>query len=142
MLNVDLALLADAANLSDGGKLNILGEFNVLNTVAPPWALVGRSLVLRLVGNAGDEGTHTLGLRLLDPDRQLVWSSGDAQFEFAAAKIPGTVPRNAAIIELPPVMMRVEGPHELEILVDGQALESVELHCVLEGASAPGDAAG
>jgi hypothetical protein len=75
MIQVDLAVLADAANLSQEGKLNILGEFNILLSNTAPWTMVGRSLVLRLTGNAGDVGPHTIGFRILDSDRQLVWTS-------------------------------------------------------------------
>lgn len=133
MIEVDLALLVDAANLSDDGKLNLLGEFNILLRPEPPWALVGRSLVLRLQGDALDAGPHTVGLRLLDEDRNLLWASGDNQIDFPKAMIPGLPARALTIVGLPPMVLKVEGTYLLEILVDGVARRpGVEFHCVLK----------
>lgn len=141
MIEVNLAILADAANTSAEGKLNILGEFNMLMTEAPPWMLVGRSLVVRLVGHAGDEGPHTVGLRLLDQDRNLVWSSGDAAIDFPRARVAGAPARLQAIMGLPPLILPTAGDYELEILIDGEAKGCIELYCILRG-DVPGHAEG
>jgi hypothetical protein len=139
MIEVTLAMLADAANLSNDGKLNVLGEFNLLLADEPPWAVVGRSLVVRFEGHAGDIGMHTAALRLLDEDRNLVWATADAQIEFPPAKLPGIRARAVMIVPLPPFALMAEGTYELEVFVDGAQRGRTELHCVLRR-DMPGDA--
>jgi hypothetical protein len=131
MIQVQLAILADAANITNDNKLNILGEFNILGAAEPPWTILRRCLAVRLIGDATDEGSHTVGLRVLDQDRNLVWSTNDRPLDFPRAKIPGTPARFLIVTELPPVVLHTEGPHELEILVDGTPRGSVDFYCVL-----------
>lgn len=132
-MEATLVLFADAANLTEDGKLNLLGEFNILLSDAPPWGLVGRSLVARLEGHAGDVGHHTVAFRLLDQDRQLAWASGDSPFEVPKARLPGSPTRHLVIVALPPILLHHEGPHVMEILVDGTVCGSGEFHCIRHG---------
>lgn len=139
MIEVNLAILAEAANTSAQSQLNILGEFNSLVVVEPPWGLVGRVLVVRFVGNPADAGPHIFALRLVDQDRELVWASSDAQVEFPKSRITGIPARLQAISPLPPILLPSEGGYELEILVDGVVKDCIELYCILQS-NMPADA--
>lgn len=139
MIEVNLALLAEAANTSAQSQFNILGEFNALLADEPPFGFVGKVLVLRFIGDPGDAGPHMFALRLLDQDRNLVWASSDAEVEFPKAAIPGIPARLQSISAMPPIALPSEGGYELEILVDGVVKGRIELHCILRR-NMPGNA--
>ncbi len=66
-MEIDLALLADAATIDAAGKLNILGVFDRITTGQFP-AQHGRvTLVMRFVGGLEDAGRHEVAIRLKAP---------------------------------------------------------------------------
>jgi hypothetical protein len=66
-MEVDLALLADAATIDATGKMNILGVFDRIGVSQFP-AQHGRiALVLRLTAGTSEMGTHEMEIRLSDP---------------------------------------------------------------------------
>ena len=67
-MEVDLALLADAATIDGSGKLNILGIFDRLQTSAFPTRHPRLSLVLRFSAGVHEVGTHEVGITLKAPD--------------------------------------------------------------------------
>ena len=137
MIEVNLALFADAANISMEKKLNVLGEFNSLTAAQPPWMMIGKYLVLRFQGSPGDVGPHLLGLRILDEDRDLVWASADIPFTFPASPVPGVPSRLLSVSPLPPIALKAAGSYEFEVLIDGVTRHLVELYAVLQSAAAP-----
>ncbi len=97
-MNLDIAVLADAANVSREGKLNICGIFR--NIFGPQLPVVWPSMVLamQVTLNASEKGkAHTLGLLLVDPTNKPVQQFPDVQFE-----VPGDAP--GAFFTLPFVL--------------------------------------
>jgi hypothetical protein len=74
-MHISFALFADAANLSQEGKLNILGVFDAVQVGTMPTMHPRATLVMRLKGSASDAGSHTVGLRWLNPNGEELWSS-------------------------------------------------------------------
>jgi len=74
-MQISFALFADAANLSQEGKLNILGVFDAVQVGSMPTMHPRATLVMRLKGSAADAGSHTVGLRWLNPNGEELWSS-------------------------------------------------------------------
>jgi hypothetical protein len=68
-MQVKLALLADAANVSREGKLNLLGNFDTIYARSFPTAHAHMQLVLRLEAGADEAGSvHAVEVQLLAPD--------------------------------------------------------------------------
>jgi len=141
VIELNLALLADAANVATTGQLNILGEFNSLVTDSVPAGMTGKVLVFRLTGTAGDAGPCTLTLRLVDQDRVLVWATSDYALEFPRTRLSGTPARVQAISPLPPLIFPAFGTYELEFLLGGGVIGHIDIHVVRQGDIVP-DAGG
>ncbi len=98
-MNVTLAVLADAANVSQEGKLNILGSFNTIMVENFPARHPAMVLVLPLNATPAEYGqVRDLGLKLLGADGE----------EHAAMQI--TIP-----VEAPPDLAI---PHKCEAIVN------------------------
>src|SRR3990172_7620236 len=68
-VEIKLALLADAANLSREGKLNILGAFTTISAVAVPARHPATQLVLNMDVSAAEAGTEkNMEIKLLGED--------------------------------------------------------------------------
>ena len=67
-MEVDLALLADAATIDGSGKLNILGIFDRLGTGAFPTRHPRMALVLRFSAGVHEVGKHEIEIVLKAPD--------------------------------------------------------------------------
>ena len=87
-MEVDLALLADAATIDGAGKLNILGIFDRLGTSAFPTRHPRLSLVLRFSAGIQELGRHDVAIVLRAPDGKEVVRI-DGEMNLAAG--PGQV---------------------------------------------------
>lgn len=72
-MDVTLALLCDAANVSDEGKLNILGTFDTITAASFPTVHPMMHLVLRLGASPAEAGDQReVTIRVLDPDGKVL----------------------------------------------------------------------
>ena len=71
-MEIDLALLADAATIDGSGKLNILGVFDRISASAFPAQHGRMAMVLRFSAGLPEAGPHDVGIRLSGPDGQEV----------------------------------------------------------------------
>ena len=101
-MEVDLALLADAATIDGSGKLNILGIFDRLTTKSFPTRHPRLSLVLRFSAGVQEVGKHEIEILLKAPDgKQLVRIDGEMNLA------PGpTIAGGAAIV---PHVLNMDG---------------------------------
>ncbi|MFQ5536485.1 MAG: hypothetical protein ACE5GJ_03435 [Gemmatimonadota bacterium] len=67
-MDIDLALLADAATVDSSGKLNILGIFDRLGAASFPVRHPRLALVLRFFAGMNEAGRHEVSITLRDPD--------------------------------------------------------------------------
>ena len=67
-MEIDLALLADAATIDAAGKLNILGVFDRISVSKFPAPHPHVSLVLRFKASLHEGGSHKVEIVLNDPD--------------------------------------------------------------------------
>jgi Family of unknown function (DUF6941) len=119
-MELDLALLADAANISRENKLNILGEFNVFRATAPI-VMPPCVLVLRVVGHASEIGSaHRLGVRLRNEDGNLLWSSPDLGITLPEPEIEGLPVRCQVLAPLTGLPIPGPGTFEFEVVLDGE----------------------
>jgi len=127
-LELSLAVLADAANVSLEGKLNILGEFSVIWGPTLPLVWPAMQLVLRLEATAGEGPRHTLGIRVLTEDGQLVVPPVDVPADFGAPFRAGLPHRGNFIMGIAGAAFPRFGAYSFEILVDGHNVGSVPLY--------------
>jgi hypothetical protein len=132
-VNVNLAVLCDAANVSREGKLNILGEFDSIHVATFPLIYPTMVLVVRLEAHPTEAGEHSLKLHLVDedggdcvPPLQGGFATGDPPF-------PGVPIRTAPLIlQMHGVRFDKPGHYAFELLVDNHHLRSLPLHVLAD----------
>ena len=126
-MHAEIAVLADAANISREGKLNICGIFqNIFGQNLPVgWPMMSLVLQLRLTPEETGK-RHTLGIRLNAPQGNTIHQFPDAQFEAptepGARKVMVPLTINFAGLIFPSF-----GLYGFEILVDNVRLTTVEV---------------
>lgn len=127
-MQCDIVMFADSANFSQEGKLNFLGEFNVLRT-SGPMAMTPGKLVARITASQAEIGTHTLSLRVVTADGDLLITSPTSPMILTKGPHEGIPVRTWVVADLPPVPLPAPGIYSFELYVDNQRLEVVgEMH--------------
>lgn len=129
MVKVDLALLADYANISREGKLNILGIFDRINAQSVPAIHPQMQLVMILEADRGDaDKEHKVEIELIDADgKKLFAISGDLRF---GTPPPGEQIRINHVIQLNNLQFDRFGSYEFKILVNNEVRKSVPLSVI------------
>jgi len=127
-MEIDFALLADAATVDASGKLNVLGVFDRIQAREFP-ARHGRiSLVLRFSAGAAEAGSHTVEIRLRGPgDRELLRLDGRMELGAAPRPVPDGI-KMPQVLNLDGITFPEPGRFTFEISVDGEPIHSVPLH--------------
>jgi len=126
LMEVTLALLADAANISQEGKLNILGTFNNISASKFPSRHPAMQLVLRLEASPAEAKTQKkLEVKLMDEDAN---SLGGAVAEFAVPEArSGRRIRMQIIMPINDAVFPKPGDYNFAVLVDGRTEAEVPL---------------
>ncbi len=137
-MEIDLALLADAATIDASGKLNILGIFDRIGVAQFP-AQHGRvALVLRFTAGTSEIGSHEVHIRMSDPGGAEVLSlNGEIQLAGGAAAQDGI--RVPHILNLDGLVFTGPGMYNFDVKVDGE--HHVSLPLSVEGPQGRGAAA-
>lgn len=135
-MEIDFAVLADAATVDAAGKLNVLGVFDRIQAREFP-ARHGRiSLVMRFSAGVGEAGAHQVEIRLRGPgERELLRLDGRMELGAAPRQIPEGI-KMPQVLNLDGIAFPEPGLYSFEILVDGDRIHSVPLQ--LEEASSAG----
>jgi hypothetical protein len=125
-MEVTLALLADAANISREGKLNVLGSFNNINATEFPCAHPQMVLVTRFDASRAEIGqTKQLEIRLIDPDGKTLGTLS-ATFEVPDGPVGQRVSMDN-ILPLVNTAFERAGDHSFAILINGETKDEVRL---------------
>ena len=119
-MEIDLALLADAATIDGSGKLNILGIFDRLGTAAFPTRHPRMALVLRFSAGVHEVGKHEIGIVLKAPDGSEVVRI-DGEMNLAAG--PGQVSSGVLVphvLNLDGLVFPAPGRYAFDVIVDGE----------------------
>jgi len=137
-MEIDLALLADAATIDASGKLNILGIFDRIGVAQFP-AQHGRvTLVLRFTAGTAEMGSHEVHIRMSDPRGAEVLSlNGEIQLVGGASASDGI--RVPTILNLDGLVFTGPGMYSFDVKVDGE--HHVSLPLSVEGPQGSGAAA-
>lgn len=127
-MEVDMALLADAATVDGSGKLNILGVFDRVTTAQFP-ARHGRiSLVLRFTAGIAEMGLHDVEIRLRDPEGgEVLRLSGQMELG-PGATAPSSGMRVPHVLNLDGLVFETAGAYAFDVLVDEEHHVSIPLH--------------
>jgi hypothetical protein len=127
-MEIDLALLADAATVDAAGKLNILGVFDRISTGGFPAQHPHISLVFRIGASINEGGDHNVEIVLHDPDgREVVPPlSGQIKIGPGPAQVGGRV-RVPQVVNLERLVFPREGRYSFDISIDGKHQVSVPL---------------
>ena len=137
-MEIDLALLADAATIDASGKLNILGIFDRIGVTQFP-AQHGRvTLVLRFTAGTSEIGSHEVHIRMSDPSGAEVLSlNGEIQLAGGPGARDGI--RVPHILNLDGLVFTGPGMYNFDVKVDGE--HHVSLPLSVEGSQGQGAAA-
>lgn len=126
-MEIDLALLADAATIDSSGKLNILGIFDHLSAGSFPARHPRMVLILRFAAGMRESGMHLVEINLKDTDgNELMHIDGEMQLGPGSAADAGAmaVPH---ILNLEGVILPHEGRYGFDVRVDGEHQVTVPL---------------
>lgn len=127
-MEVDLALLADAATIDGSGKLNILGIFDRLGTHSFPTRHPRMSLVLRFSAGVHEVGRHDIEIVLRAPDgKQVIRIDGEMQLSAGPGQVSNgvLVPH---ILNLDGIVFPAPGRYAFDVLVDGEHHVAIPLN--------------
>lgn len=129
-MDVTLALLADAANVSADGKLNILGIFNALGAQSFPVVHPQMALVLRFEASHAEEGKgRQIELQLADSDGAKMFKIS-AQLMVPTGSPPGAPIRLNHILMLNNIQFPKPGDYMFSILIGDDEKASIDLRIV------------
>lgn len=127
-MEIDLAVVADAANVSQEGKLNILGIFDTIWAREFPFRHASMVFVVRVGADFTEQGVHPMEVRLVDADGEQIFSAeGPLQ---VTGGTPGRAIKPHIVMGLSGVAFPRAGDYAFEILIDGRHMRSVPLYIV------------
>lgn len=130
-MEVRLAILADAANISRDGKLNILGEFNQILTSDFPALHPSMTLIIKVEGDISEvEEEHKLQIRIVNEDGERVAELEEIRFRFsepADAAFPASI---GIITTLRNALFDRPGVYSYDILIDGRYEDAIPFQVI------------
>jgi hypothetical protein len=130
-VEIKLALLADAANLSREGKLNILGAFTSIYAPEVPARHPEMQLVLNMDVSPAEAGQEKkIDIKLLGEDGENI---GEVSGIFMMPKLrkPGRKMQVGLILPLRDTVFPKEGSYQIAVVVDGRTEIEIPLTVIL-----------
>lgn len=134
-MNIDLAVLCDAATLDSSGKLHILGVFDQIQAAVFPARHDRLAMVLRMATEADDAGEHQADIRLVDPDGAQMLRL-DGRLGVTGGR-PGSASHLPHILNLDGLVFPRPGVYRFEVRVDDTLLRTLNLTLRQMGGAAP-----
>ncbi len=129
VLDVNLAVLADYANVSQDGKLNIMGIFQEINAPSLPFSLPQMYLIVSFAAGPAEVGSERdLRVALLHGDDQEPILNLEGQLQIPRPMRSGSRSYFNEAIGLAGVTFERAGDYGFSILVGGDEKATVPLH--------------
>jgi hypothetical protein len=126
-MEVDLALLADAATIDGSGKLNILGVFDRVSATSFPVRHPRLVLILRFAAGLQEAGRHQVQITLRDPDGEEVMRlDGEMKLGAGPASISEGL-RVPHLLHMDGLVFKRGGRYGFDVRVDGEHHVTVSL---------------
>lgn len=127
-MEVDLALLADAATVDGSGKLNILGIFERISASEFPARHGRMCLVLRFSAAVSDVGEHEVAISLVGPGGdQILRLDGQMQLGPGAGRSVSEGIHVPQVVNMDGVVFPQSGSYTFDVEVDGTHRAAVPL---------------
>lgn len=126
-MRLTLACLVDAGTVSGDGKINLLGVFNTLYAGKFPTTHPHMAYVARLEFEAGDSRQHSIQVRIVDDDGQLVNATPEGTVQLQENP-PGEVVVAPLVMGINNARFTHPGTYTFELLVDGQRVMETYLY--------------
>jgi len=125
-MNVNLAVLADYANVTQEGKLNIMGTFDNIYADKFPCVHPEMKLVMQVEASISEVGhSHQIEVILMAADGARLFSV-KGQVQVGEVK-PGTLFKANNILNIRGLKFDQPGEFEFKILINGEERKSVPL---------------
>lgn len=137
-MDIDLALLADAATIDASGKLNILGIFDSLGGTRFPLKHGRLALVVRFSAGLEDAGNHEVRMKLRGPEGdEIVSLNGNIQLGPGPAARGGRI-RVPHVLNMDGLVFKKPGQYVFDISLGGEHKVSLPLTVRQVGNAPPG----
>ncbi len=127
-MKTEIFTICDAAT-DAGGKLNMLGSFDTIAGRESPLVHPACSIVAKLRFDASDEGTHSMEIRITDPDGKPIVPPIKNDIQAPAVGNLSSVSRNF-ILNIQHLKLPEFGEYAIGLMIDGQERASVPLYVV------------
>jgi len=125
-VNIQVAVLCDAATQDSSSKLNILGAFDTIYAPQMPALHLHCAVALRVTFSAGEEGQHKLALNFINADGRSIMPPIEMP-------VTVTLPEDAHFISLNFVVNIQQlqfpeaGLYSVDVRLDGQSQAGIPL---------------
>ena len=140
-MNIQVAVLCDAATDDNNGKLNLLGAFDTIYAQQLPVVHPQCSIALRITFPGGDEGKHVLRVNFVDADGGSIMP--DLPSIPVEVNMPGDIhfcTRNF-IVNIQQLKFEKPGLYSIDISLDDQPQASIPLMVKFSPQPEPGGGA-
>lgn len=123
--------MADYVAMTSDHKLIIGGVFDRILPPSLPYIHPSMGLALRIRFDVDEDGEHQVVVRFIDPDGAAVMPELVANLTPPLDSAPDEARTMQLALGMGDVPFHKQGPHRIDVLVDGQYLDSVELGLTL-----------
>jgi len=130
IMNIQVAVLCDAATQDSSNKLNILGAFDTIYAPQMPALHLHCAVASRVTFSAGEEGQHKLGLNFINADGRSIMPPIEVP-------VTVTIPEDTHFVSLNFVVniQQLQFPeaslYSVDIRLDGQSQGNIPLQVKL-----------
>lgn len=130
MVELELALLADAANSSREGKLNILGVFDTLYSASFPVQLPQFQLVMRFRADAVEAGrNYKVEIQMIDQDgKKLANLEAGLNFGQNPSRSKGMPLKGDHIVTIANISFQKAGTYEFVVFINDEVRKRIPLY--------------
>jgi hypothetical protein len=129
-MDIDLAMLADAATVDASGKLNILGVFDRISASEFPAPPLRLCLVLRFSAAVSEAGSHKVLIRLKGPEGQEIFRLDGEMVMAPSAGSGGDGIHVPQVLNVDGIIFERPGHYSFDVGIDGEHHVSLPLHIV------------
>jgi len=119
-MNIQVAVLCDAATQDSSSKLNVLGAFDTIYAPQLPAVHLQCTVALRVTFSAGDEGQHKLMLNFINADGRSIMPPVEIPVAVALPEDAHFISLNF-VVNIQQVQFPEAGLYSMDIRFDGQS---------------------
>jgi len=125
-MNIQVAVLCDAATQDTSNKLNILGTFDTIYAPQMPVMHPQCAVALRVTFTSGEEGSHKLGLNFINADGHSIMPPFEMPLNVALPEDAHFLTQNF-IVYFQQLKFAEAGLYSVDIRLDGKSQAGIPL---------------